>query len=145
MYSCAWCRRLIKDADDLSARLSRSEVAPSGQLRISASTGFGRRYIATALGDFRRICPDVTIELRLEDGLVDLIHGGRRHPQRPPGAPVAAIRTRTVPSQWRSFDLARTACREDEGIRIFSNAAFFGFSALESIMWLSNRRLTETG
>jgi DNA-binding transcriptional LysR family regulator len=69
-------RRLIKDADDLSARLSQSEVAPSGLLRISASMGFGRRYIATALGDFRRTCPDVTVDLRLEDGLVDLIEEG---------------------------------------------------------------------
>lgn len=69
-------RRLITDADALSTALSRSEVAPSGQLRISASIGFGRRHIATALGDFRQICPDVTVDLRLEDGFTDLVESG---------------------------------------------------------------------
>lgn len=69
-------RRLIADADDLSTALARGEVSPSGRLRISASIGFGRRHIATALGDFRQICPDVTIDLRLEDGFIDLVEDG---------------------------------------------------------------------
>ncbi|HEY5755649.1 MAG TPA: LysR family transcriptional regulator [Steroidobacter sp.] len=69
-------RRLIADADDLSTALARGKVSPSGQLRISASIGFGRRHIATALGDFRQICPDVTIDLQLEDGFIDLVEGG---------------------------------------------------------------------
>jgi DNA-binding transcriptional LysR family regulator len=28
------------------------------------------------LGDFRQICPDVTIDLRLEDGVIDLVESG---------------------------------------------------------------------
>lgn len=66
-------RRLIAEADELSTTLSRSEAAPSGRLRISASIGFGRRHIATALGDFRQRFPEVTIDLQLDDGFVDLI------------------------------------------------------------------------
>jgi DNA-binding transcriptional LysR family regulator len=69
-------RRLIADADDLSSALSRNQAAPSGRLRISASIGFGRRYIATAVGDFRRLYPNVSIDLRLEDDYVDLVESG---------------------------------------------------------------------
>lgn len=69
-------RRLIAEADELSATLPRGEATPSGRLRISASIGFGRRHIAPALGGFRERYPEVSIDLHLEDDFVDLIESG---------------------------------------------------------------------
>lgn len=45
---------------------------PRGQLRISATHGFGRRIIAPLLGRFRAAFPEVAVELQLEDRMPDL-------------------------------------------------------------------------
>lgn len=69
-------RAMIANARDLRAALTKAELAPSGTLRISASIGFGRLYVAPALGAFRRAYPEVSIDLRLEDRVVDLLEAG---------------------------------------------------------------------
>ncbi len=45
---------------------------PRGPLKISAPTGFGRKVVAPLLGEYRRQFPEVTLELLLEDHVVDL-------------------------------------------------------------------------
>lgn len=47
--------------------------APRGLLRISAPTYFGSVRLAPALKDFRARYPDVTLDLHLDDRLVDLV------------------------------------------------------------------------
>lgn len=49
---------------------------PIGTLRISSSTFFGRQYIQKAVMEFQQKFPEVSVELRLEDRLVDLIGEG---------------------------------------------------------------------
>ncbi len=75
-------QKLLQDGlalEDEAARVARSvntsQRSPSGILRISASIGFGRRYVAPQLGAFRRLFPEVRIELQLEDKYVDLTDG----------------------------------------------------------------------
>ena len=63
-------------ADALQAILSQAEQRPTGLLRVSASHGFGRRYVAPHLGAFRQAFPEVRVDLRLEDQFVDLIAEG---------------------------------------------------------------------
>lgn len=46
---------------------------PSGVLRVSAPTSFGRLHIAPRLHEFLRAAPDVYVELNLNDAPVDLI------------------------------------------------------------------------
>ncbi|HYG07930.1 MAG TPA: LysR substrate-binding domain-containing protein [Stenotrophomonas sp.] len=45
---------------------------PRGQLRISATQGFGRKIIAPLLGRFRSAFPEVSVELQLDDRAPDL-------------------------------------------------------------------------
>ncbi|MGO4702517.1 LysR family transcriptional regulator [Dyella sp. 2RAB6] len=47
------------------------EGPPKGQLRISATVGFGRRVIAPLLAGFRARYPEIAIDLLLDDRLTD--------------------------------------------------------------------------
>lgn len=49
------------------------EGPPRGQLRVSATHGFGRKVIAPLLAGFRERFPAVAIELLLDDGALDLV------------------------------------------------------------------------
>ncbi|KTT69945.1 LysR family transcriptional regulator [Sphingomonas endophytica] len=55
------------------ARVTGVRDAPSGTLRVSAPTSFGRLHIAPRLHDFLRDHPRVALELELSDANVDLI------------------------------------------------------------------------
>jgi len=47
------------------------EGPPKGQLRISATVGFGRRVVAPLLAGFRARYPEIAIDLLLDDRLTD--------------------------------------------------------------------------
>lgn len=49
---------------------------PTGLLRVSAPVSFGVRFLSSAIADFLTTCPDLKIELSLNDRLVDLIDDG---------------------------------------------------------------------
>lgn len=66
-------RTIIQQLDDLRAELSEAESQPHGLLRISASTGFGGRYIAPLMGEFRRLYPGISVNLQLDNNVVDLV------------------------------------------------------------------------
>ena len=56
--------------------MSEVGVKASGQLRITAPAGFGRRHVAPLVPRFRELHPDVTISLNLSDRVVDLAAEG---------------------------------------------------------------------
>ncbi|PWC76909.1 LysR family transcriptional regulator [Azospirillum sp. TSH64] len=68
--------RLLRDAEEIeqAAKAARSE--PSGTLRVAASLPIGVHVIAPALPGFRRLHPKVSVDLRLNDRMVDLIEEG---------------------------------------------------------------------
>lgn len=49
---------------------------PRGRLKVSAPHGFGRKVVAPLMAEFRTRYPAVTLELLLEDGMVDLASDG---------------------------------------------------------------------
>jgi DNA-binding transcriptional LysR family regulator len=52
------------------------EGPPRGRLKISAPHGFGRKVVAPLMAEFRARFPAVTLELLLEDGIVNLAADG---------------------------------------------------------------------
>jgi DNA-binding transcriptional LysR family regulator len=51
-------------------------LEPRGVLKITASTLIGRRYLQPVLNDFQKRFPQVEVELRLDDRLVDIVSEG---------------------------------------------------------------------
>nr|WP_320136660.1 LysR family transcriptional regulator [uncultured Amphritea sp.] len=49
---------------------------PSGTLRVSASASFGRMHLVPALKDFLDNYPDLNVDLRLSDSIIDMVEGG---------------------------------------------------------------------
>ncbi|WP_267414341.1 LysR family transcriptional regulator [Sphingomonas sp. GC_Shp_4] len=68
--------RLLRDAEEIEqvALMARSE--PSGLLRISVPLPVGVHLIAPALPAFRQRYPGVTVDLQVNDRIVDLVEHG---------------------------------------------------------------------
>jgi len=64
---------VLRDAEDIEQMAITARSEPSGTLRIAAPLPIGIHVIAPALPAFRRRYPAVTVDLRLNDQLVDLI------------------------------------------------------------------------
>ena len=68
------CQKTLNDLANAEAAVSLGSVRASGQLRVSAPSGFGRRHVAPLVGDFMQGNPEVTVNLDLSDRLVDLLN-----------------------------------------------------------------------
>ena len=68
------CQKTLNDLANAEAAVSLGGVQASGQLRVSAPSGFGRRHVAPLLGEFMQANPAVQINLNLSDRLVDLVN-----------------------------------------------------------------------
>lgn len=68
------CQKTLNDLANAEAAVSLGSVRASGQLRVSAPSGFGRRHVAPLVGEFMLGNPEVRVNLNLSDRLVDLVN-----------------------------------------------------------------------
>lgn len=69
-------RRLLADFDDAETEVRGERSAPRGTLRVNAPVSFGRAHLAATLSEFMERYPELTVELTVNDRLVDLIEEG---------------------------------------------------------------------
>ena len=69
-------RRLVAEISEAESHLREGEHALSGPLRVATSVGFGLRVLLPHVRSFMRSHPDVIVDLKLDDGFVDLIEQG---------------------------------------------------------------------
>lgn len=69
-------RRLLAEADELETRIRLGAEKVSGLIRLSSAEDLGRRLIVPIIDRFLSDHPDVTIDLNLTDGYVDLVAQG---------------------------------------------------------------------
>ncbi|MUH71084.1 LysR family transcriptional regulator [Psychrosphaera haliotis] len=62
--------------NETKRRAQNYHSEPQGRLKITSSTHFGRRYVQKAVIEFQRRFPQIDVELRLEDRLVDIVGEG---------------------------------------------------------------------
>lgn len=69
-------RRLVAEIAEAESGLRQGEQALSGWLRVAASVGFGRLKLLPLVKTFLAAHPGVKIDLRLNDGFIDLVEQG---------------------------------------------------------------------
>lgn len=72
----AQARRLVAEIAEAEAQLRQGEQQLNGWLRVAASVGYGRLKLLPRIRHFLAAHPNVKIDLRLNDGFVDLVKEG---------------------------------------------------------------------
>lgn len=72
----AQARRLVAEIAEAEATLLQGEQQLSGWLRVAASVGYGRLKLMPLIKSFLAAHPQVKIDLRLNDGFIDLVEAG---------------------------------------------------------------------
>lgn len=67
---------VLSNIDAARASVGVGKLSPSGTLRVSAPASFGRMHLVPALKVFLEKYPDLNIDLRLSDSIIDLVEGG---------------------------------------------------------------------
>ena len=58
-------RQILADIDDMEQMLGSSQLTPKGLLRVNATLGFGRSFVAPLISRFARLHPQVEVQLQL--------------------------------------------------------------------------------
>lgn len=67
---------VIASIDAAKASVGSGSLQPQGTLRITAPASFGRMHLIPALNGFMEKFPDISVDIRLTDSIVDMIQGG---------------------------------------------------------------------
>ncbi|MFT8711051.1 LysR family transcriptional regulator [Komagataeibacter rhaeticus] len=70
------CQRLLPELEEVEARIASQRIEASGVLRFNVPLSFGVRYIAPLIPAFHALHPAVTVDLGLNDRIVDLTGEG---------------------------------------------------------------------
>ncbi|GET36736.1 LysR family transcriptional regulator [Microseira wollei] len=65
--------RILQDVEEANACVMEGSDVPRGLLKVSMPVAFGRLHVAPILRDFLAQYPEVKLELRLSDGLANLV------------------------------------------------------------------------
>ena len=69
-------QQILEEVEEMAAIVTATKTTPKGGLRISSSSGFGRKRLAPALSELVSTYPDLKIHLELLDRPVDQIAEG---------------------------------------------------------------------
>jgi DNA-binding transcriptional LysR family regulator len=70
------CQRILSELEEAETAVSARSTRASGHLLVSAPAGFGRRHVAPLLPSFLAEHRDVTVNLNLNDRIVDVLGEG---------------------------------------------------------------------
>lgn len=66
----------LASIESARASVGVGSIRPQGTLRVTASASFGRMHIVPTLGKFQEDYPELKIDLRLSDSIIDMVEGG---------------------------------------------------------------------
>ncbi|MEZ9595426.1 LysR family transcriptional regulator [Shewanella sp. 10N.261.52.F9] len=67
---------VLATAEAARAAVGAGFSSPSGTLRVTAPASFGRLHMVGAMKSFMQQYPDLTVDLRFSDTIIDLVDGG---------------------------------------------------------------------
>lgn len=70
------CKEILRLVAETDAQAQKLQLAPAGQLRISAPVTFGTEALMPALANYLARYPEVRVDVSLSDRVVDLVEEG---------------------------------------------------------------------
>ncbi|NTS75763.1 LysR family transcriptional regulator [Catenovulum sp. SM1970] len=70
------CLQMVQDAEDAEGLVNQSDITPKGHLKLSCPVGFANQYLKGIIAKYMQTYPDVTVELDLNDRMVDVVQEG---------------------------------------------------------------------
>ncbi len=71
-----YAEEVLSSIEAARASVGAGTNLPTGTLRVTAPASFGQMHILPAVKEFLTRYPDLTLDLRLTDSIVDLVEGG---------------------------------------------------------------------
>jgi DNA-binding transcriptional LysR family regulator len=69
-------KRILEEFEEANSEAAETHTTPRGTLRIAAPITFGAMYMGRIVADFMSEFPSVSVEIQLQDRLVDLVEEG---------------------------------------------------------------------
>ena len=104
-------QRLVAEIAEAESTLQRGERQLSGWLRVAASVGFGRLKLLSVVQSFLAAHPQVKIDLKLNDGFIDLVEQGMDVAVRIGELPDSGLIARRVGTTRRALVASRAYLR----------------------------------
>ncbi|MDZ7685910.1 MAG: LysR family transcriptional regulator [Gammaproteobacteria bacterium] len=70
------CVAILEDVEEAEQMVGQLQTQPRGTVRISAVVAFGRLHIVPRLEKLLAAYPDIRVDIRLNDRVVDLVEEG---------------------------------------------------------------------
>ena len=70
------CTGPLRDLENAQSAIAEKGRSPSGTLRVTSLSPFGRAYVLPLVPAFSRLYPAIELELHLDDAVSDMIAGG---------------------------------------------------------------------
>ncbi len=71
-----YCVRILNAFQEAEASVGKGKILPTGALRISSTTPFGKVFVLPCLNDFLQQYPDISVDYIMEDRQIDLLKEG---------------------------------------------------------------------
>lgn len=71
-----YCVRILNDFQEAEASIGRGKILPTGTLRLSSTTPFGKLFVIPFLNDYLAKFPDINIDYLMEDRNIDIVKEG---------------------------------------------------------------------
>jgi len=70
------CRRIVAEAEEAELAVTRLHAEPRGTLRVNLPMSFGMIHMADALPDFMSAYPEISLDVTLDDRVVNVVDEG---------------------------------------------------------------------
>lgn len=67
------CQRIISDVEEADRAASNQHAQPQGVLRVNSALSFGLRHLGPVISRYAQTCPEVTVDITLDDRRIDIL------------------------------------------------------------------------